>query len=223
LTGSAGSRSTWNDAYSADGPPLARSPYAFVASFLFRFGPPGRSAADTTVLELGFGSGANLAFAAHQGFQVSGVDVSDIAVEAAHALFAREGLTGDLRRGEFFPLPFDDATFDLAFDRAAMTYVEKPLAAEAIAEVRRVLKPGGRFLFNPYSVSDSAAGDPDPASATRTPWAHGRPCFYSRADIERAALQRFTALEMIHVESINELLPERPCRAEWRVVLEPTA
>lgn len=213
-------REVWNAAYAGPAPPLARCPYNFVASFLFRFSPAGRSHAEINVLELGFGGGANLLFAAREGFCAAGVEVSDTALEHTRGLFEREGLTGDLRRSGFVPLPFPDHSFDLVFDRAALSYIAMQATASAIAEVRRVLRPAGRFLFNPYSKADSSAGDAPPSSMGRTPFAHGHPVFYDKSDIERTVGSDFTFLEAIHVHSVDEWSAERPCRAEWQVVLE---
>jgi SAM-dependent methyltransferase len=214
------SRDVWNAAYAGPAPPLARCPYSFVASFLFRFSPLGRPPEEIDVLELGFGGGANLWFAARQGFCVAGVEVSDTALNHARGLFEQDGLTGDLRRSEFLPLPFSDNSFDLVFDRAALSYVDMETATSAIAEVRRVLRPSGRFLFNPYSKSDSSAGDAPSSSKGRTPFAHGNPFFYDRSDIERTVGPGFSVCEMLHVTSIDECSVDRPCRSEWQVVLE---
>jgi SAM-dependent methyltransferase len=214
------SREVWNAAYAAPAPPLARCPYNFVASFLFRFSPPHRSPAEIDVLELGFGGGANLLFAARRGFRVAGVEVSDMAFDHARRLFEQEGQVGDLRRSEFVPLPFSDDSFDLVFDRASLSYIDMPAATSAIAEVRRVLRPAGRFLFNPYSKADSSAGDTQPSSTGRTPFAHGHPVFYDKADIEHTVGAGFSFREMLHVQSVDEWSVERPCRSEWQVVLE---
>src|SRR5882757_11339485 len=110
-------RAVWNTAFAETPGLLARCPYDYVASFLFRFAPRGTAFADVSVLELGFGGGANLLFAARHGFRVAGIDVSDRAVDAARATFAGDGLDGDLRLAPFTALPFDDASFDLVFDR----------------------------------------------------------------------------------------------------------
>lgn len=212
----------WNAAYAGPAAPLARCPYDFVASFLFRFSPPDRPRAETDVLELGFGGGANLWFAARQGFRVAGVEVSDVALEHARHLFEQDDLKGDLRRSGFVPLPFPDNSFDLAFDRAALSYANWDEAAAAIAEVHRVLRPGGRFLFNPYSKSDSSASDMSPESVDRTPWAAGAtPFFYDRSDIERTLGAGWVLHELLHVSEIDECSRKSTCRATWRAVAEP--
>lgn len=52
-------------------------------------------------------------------------------------------------------LPFPDATFDLAIATLVLCSVGDPAAA--VAEVRRVLKPGGRFLFLEHVAAPAGA------------------------------------------------------------------
>lgn len=215
-------RAVWNTAFGERPGLLGRCPYDYVASFLFRFAPAGALLTDVSVLEVGFGGGANLWFAARQGFRVAGIDVSDHAVEAARAMLAGEGLDGDLRRAAFTALPFDDGSFDLAFDRCALTYASPPEAQVAVAEIQRVLRPGGRFLFNPYSDTSSAAGGPS-AHDGRGAWSPvvGRAAvrFYGRADIE-ALLDGWKILEIVHVEEVDQTTVPPVVRAQWRAVAE---
>jgi SAM-dependent methyltransferase len=54
--------------------------------------------------------------------------------------------------GDISQLPFTDATFDLATANMVVEHLSDPLGQ--FCEVRRVLKPGGRFLFHtPNAVS----------------------------------------------------------------------
>ena len=46
------------------------------------------------------------------------------------------------------PLPFEDETFDLVYAFSVMTHLSEDLQHEWIGECRRVLKPGGYFLFS---------------------------------------------------------------------------
>jgi SAM-dependent methyltransferase len=215
-------RSVWNNAFGDRPGLLGRCPYDYVASFLFRFAPPDAPLTDVSVLEVGFGGGANLWFAARQGFRIAGIDVSDNAVEAARAMFANEGLQGDLRRAPFTALPFDDRSFDLVFDRCALTYASPTEAHTAVAEIGRVLRPGGRFLFNPYSDRSSAAGvstavDTRGARAPVAGRADVR--FYGRNDID-ALLDGWKILEIVHVEDADHTTAPTVLRAQWRVIAE---
>lgn len=215
-------RSVWNTAFGERPGLLGRCPYDYVASFLFRFAPCDTPLTDVSVLEVGFGGGANLWFAARQGFRVAGIDVSDHAVEAARSMFAREGLAAELRRSQFTALPFDNGTFDLVFDRCSLSYASPAEARSAVTEIRRVIRPGGRFLFNPYSDRSTSAGvssadDERGASAPVAGRAEVR--FYARTDIE-TLLEGWEILEIVHVEEADQTTVPPVLRAQWRVVAE---
>ena len=46
------------------------------------------------------------------------------------------------------PLPYDDAAFELVYAFSVMTHLPEDLQRAWMAECRRVLKPGGYFLFS---------------------------------------------------------------------------
>lgn len=90
---------------------------------------PGRA------LDVGCGMGGNTAVLRDLGWDVTGLDYSPVALEAAHA----RGLA--LVRGDARRLPFDDGTFDLVISTDAWEHVEQDDAVAA--EAHRVLRPGG--------------------------------------------------------------------------------
>lgn len=109
----------------------------FVLSLL-EVGPEDR------VLEIGFGPGvdvARVAERASRGF-VAGVDHSEVMVRQAVRRNAEAIGAGrvELRLGSASRLPHPDGCFDKAF---AINVAQFWSRAEALAEVRRVLRPGG--------------------------------------------------------------------------------
>ncbi|SDH59492.1 class I SAM-dependent methyltransferase [Paraburkholderia phenazinium] len=99
-----------------------------------------------TVLDMGCGAG-HASFAAAQHAQA--VVAYDIAPQmlATVAAAAKERGLDNIRtqQGAAETLPFDDASFDWVISRmSAHHWHDVP---KALAEVRRVLKPGGRVLF----------------------------------------------------------------------------
>jgi SAM-dependent methyltransferase len=120
--------------------------------------------AATQLLDVGsgIGGGARVAAARH-GCQVTGVDLSPDFVEVARALTERVGLaervTFDL--GSATSMPYDDATFDRAMlNHVGMNLPEKD---RVFAEVRRVLRPDGRFaVFEQMRVGDGDLTYPMP-------------------------------------------------------------
>ena len=101
------------------------------------------------VLDIGCGAGVDLIRFAKGGALVTGVDLAESAIELATANFAQQGLTADLRVADGEALPFADAAFDLVFAHGVVQYTADD--RRLVAEVRRVLKPGGLAIFQVYN------------------------------------------------------------------------
>ena len=94
-----------------------------------------------TALDAGMGPG-RLAFElASRGWKVSGVDVSDEMVALARQRLPEAA--DRLVRAELDALPFADATFDAAVATGVLEYAG---ARPSLAELVRVLRPGGRLV-----------------------------------------------------------------------------
>lgn len=104
------------------------------------------------VLELGIGSGLNLAFYDPRiVMHVTGIDPSAPLLERARARAAQVDIPVELARGRAEDLPFDRGRFDSALVTYSLCSVEDPAAA--LAEVRRVLKPGGELVFVEHGLA----------------------------------------------------------------------
>ncbi len=73
--------------------------------------------------------------------RVIGIDVEASQFETARDAAKREGLNVEFRQGSVYQLPFEDQHFDAVFSHAVLEHLSD--AAAAMAEFRRVLKPGG--------------------------------------------------------------------------------
>ncbi|MCC7207551.1 MAG: class I SAM-dependent methyltransferase [Anaerolineae bacterium] len=103
--------------------------------------------ADAHVLELGAGPGwlwKDNAARAPKGWQVVISDASPGMVDAARNNLAETGLPARFEVVDIQRIPFDAASFDLVMAHHMLYHV--PDLPAALAEVRRVLKPGGHFL-----------------------------------------------------------------------------
>ena len=102
-----------------------------------------------TVLEVGCGAGVDLARFAKGGADVSGVDLAESAIDLARANFTQQGLHGYFEVADGERLPFPDNTFDLIYAHGVVQYTANP--RQLVKECHRVLKPGGRAIFQVYN------------------------------------------------------------------------
>jgi len=105
--------------------------------------------------DLGAGTGALAARLAPFAGQVIGVDRSAEMLSAARARLA-EFENVELRLGDLEELPIDDGTLDLAIMALVLHYVVDP--PTVLAEARRVLGPGGRFVLLDMRAHDRGTG-----------------------------------------------------------------
>jgi ubiquinone/menaquinone biosynthesis C-methylase UbiE len=96
------------------------------------------------VLEIGIGTGRNLPFYPPD-VQLTGVDLTPAMLALAHQCAGELGRQVDLRVGDAQALEFPDELFDTVV--ATLTLCSISDDHRAVAEVRRVLRPGGRFLL----------------------------------------------------------------------------
>jgi 2-polyprenyl-6-hydroxyphenyl methylase/3-demethylubiquinone-9 3-methyltransferase len=99
-----------------------------------------------TVLDLGCGGGFMSEALAREGAHVVGVDPSAPAIGAAQEHAQKDGLTIDYRVGTGERIPLADASTDCVVCVDVLEHVDN--VGTVLDEVRRVLKPGGIFLFD---------------------------------------------------------------------------
>ena len=105
---------------------------------------------DRRLLEVGCGIGTDLVRFAHGGARVTGIDLSQTAIDLARKNFALNDLSADeLRVANGEELPYGDATFDVVYGHGVIQYTADP--AKLIHECHRVLKPGGTGIFMVYN------------------------------------------------------------------------
>src|SRR5258706_7541699 len=104
---------------------------------------------DKRVLDVGCGHGYVLPHYARQGAEVHGVDLTARAIALTKERFALGGLQGDFRQIDGVQLPFPDNTFDIACSMGVLHHIADP--RPTLAEMHRVLKPGGRLILMLYN------------------------------------------------------------------------
>jgi len=107
---------------------------------------PGRA------LDVGCGEGADAIWLAQQGWTVTAIDVSEVAVARARAAAEHAGATVEWVSGDALQVPFPVATFDLV----SMQYPALPKAAgePAIRALLDCVRPGGLLLAVYHDLDD---------------------------------------------------------------------
>lgn len=148
------------------------------------------------VLEIGPGAGANLPYFP-RGIRWIGVEPNPFMHRHLREQAARLGLGVELRAGTAEQLPVPDASVDAVVGTLVLCSVADPEAA--LGEIRRVLRPGGRFIFIEHVAAPRGSRLRRVQQAIRPAWrfaADGcHPDRETRAAIEDAG---FAAVRLEH-------------------------
>ena len=103
---------------------------------------------DDELLDVGCGSGAFLARHARHVHRVAGIDLSDLQIELARRNLGDRITAGtaDIVHGDAAALPWPDDTFTVV--TSMETFAGFPDPEQVLAEMYRVLRPGGRVVLN---------------------------------------------------------------------------
>ncbi len=124
----------------------------------------GQSLREKCLLDIGCGAGGiDIALVEnHEAAKVTGIDVEEGVLARARALVQARGLNGRIELVKVKPgnLPFPDTSFDAVFSKDSIIHIQDKHAL--MAEVFRVLKPGGRFMASDWLLGTE---QPSPAMA----------------------------------------------------------
>lgn len=106
-----------------------------------------------SVLDLGSGPGANTWFLCREGFKVSAIDHSQVAIEQLLERIKTEapgkGELVDAIASDFSMMPFEDGKFDLVVDHVSICANTIDTIRDTIREIHRVLKAGG-YVYSKF-------------------------------------------------------------------------
>jgi SAM-dependent methyltransferase len=192
-----------------------KEPHEQVVHFADRFsaGPPAR------ILDLGCGAGRHVVYLATQGFQMVGLDNSPTALRLTRAWVDRAGLSARLVCADMTAPGLPSNYFDGLISVFAIYHNRLTAIRQSLAEIHRILKPGGLALVSFASRRSSRCADGVPLEA-HTYIAAGGPdtgVVHHYSDLEEinGLLQNF------HIQRI-ELCEERgeydDLHSHWQVL-----
>lgn len=126
----------------------------FMGRNLFSIPAPNRS--DINILEVGCGSGANLWMIAKEGFSTFGIDLSKESLNLCGQMMRKYGVDAQLSDQDMSQTNFPASEFNFIVDIFSSYCLSKDLGAKFVAEIVRLLKPGGKFFsYFPSKRSDA--------------------------------------------------------------------
>lgn len=111
----------------------------------------GRFTKEMKILDAGCGEGRNAVYFINQGYQIFGIDPNETAIQ--YCRFRSRSLNPDFdthrfQVGRLEDIPFHDGAFDAVICSAVLHFADHADHFwQMIAEIYRVLKPGGIFWF----------------------------------------------------------------------------
>lgn len=158
-----------------------------------------------SVLDVGCGTGT-LALQAYERVgatgHVYGIDPGPKQIARARAKAGRAGLSIAFRVGVIEQLSFADQSVDVVMSTFMMHTLPDELKRQGLAEIARVLKPGGRLLVVDFKRPEEHQGPPERPVHTG-PWQSGvqdQPAFMEEAG--------FSQIESGEIETRSARLPE---------------
>tara|TARA_B100000315_G_C14359538_1_gene487807 strand:- start:6 stop:719 length:714 start_codon:yes stop_codon:yes gene_type:complete len=109
------------------------------------------------VLDYGFGGGANIRYFLSRGFNVSGIEISQSALEYTKELNEKSNFNAELKLLDSDGrIPFEDDYFDLIISWGVLYYNTWKTFKIAVNEINRVLNNGGAFIGTMIKPGDSS-------------------------------------------------------------------
>lgn len=108
------------------------------------------------------GAGGNmppLALFARHGYKTFGLEIDDTALLRAKAFEQENGYELHITKGDMRKLPFEDGSISFIYSYNTIFHMKKQDIAEAIQEMKRILRPGGLIFVNFLSHHDFGYGE----------------------------------------------------------------
>jgi 2-polyprenyl-3-methyl-5-hydroxy-6-metoxy-1,4-benzoquinol methylase len=136
---------TWDERYDQNFN-FSKGPVPFLKENIHRL-PRGKA------LDLAMGTGRNSIFLAMHGYEVDGIDYSEIAVEKVQSYTQEKSLQIYAKHADLTHYLIDEQSYDVIVN---FYFLERSL----FPQIKKALKPSGMLLFETYTVEQPQYGRP---------------------------------------------------------------
>ena len=168
-------------------------------------------------LDLGCGVGRHALALAEMGYGVEALDGAPTGLERVREAARARDLNLNTHQGEFTDLPYPDGQFDYVLSWNVIYHGDEEIVKTAIAEIHRVLRPGGIYQGTMLSKRNANYGVGQEVAPDT--WVNGgvldkaHPHYYCDA---KTLLDLFGAFEALTVDDYEQ----RPGAFHWHIVAE---
>ena len=186
---------------------------------VLRFAKRRRDAGAETALDLGCGVGRHSLALARLGYVTTAFDASLAGLEYTKKAAAEEGLALIFERGDMTALTFPEGSFDYVLALNVIYHGDAAVVRQTLAQVRRVLKPGGFYQGTMLSKRNARFGEGEEVAPDTfvKPGAGGdkdHPHFYCDA---AGLVGLFEGFEILSLEDVEQ---KGPGTWHWYVTAE---
>lgn len=148
------------------------------------------------ILEIGCGIGTIVSELAGQGYDVRGTDISRVAIEYGRAKYP--GVRLDVQPAE--ELPYESGTFDVVLSFDLFEHIAR--IDLHVAQVHRVLKPGGYYLFQTPNKWSNAIFET--LSHKTLKWRRVHPSLHTPGQLRRRLARHGFETRFVKMNPVNE-------------------
>ena len=172
------------------------------------------------ILIPGFGYGRNAKYFIDNGFKVTGIEISETAIDLAKKYF---GKNAKVYHGSVSAMPFDKELYDGIFSYSLIHLLNEKDRIKLIEDCYNQLKPNGYMVFVTISKNDFRFGQGVKISKdTFEPW-KGLTLFFYDLDSIKADFGNFGLVEPEEINEPEIDLEGKPKQKFWYIICKKKA
>ncbi|GAB3012257.1 class I SAM-dependent methyltransferase [uncultured Cyclobacterium sp.] len=172
------------------------------------------------ILVPGFGYGRNAKVFMDEGFDVTGIEISETAIDIARKQYGNQI---KVHHGSVSGMPFDNETYGGIFCYALIHLLDKKDRAKLIADCYHQLSEGGFMVFVAISTEDHAFGKGEEIGKNRFLTPHGVELFYYNLDSVNDEFGDYGLLESKTIMEPAKSKKGKPGQKFWQIVCKKAA